>query len=99
MDDGSFTRKDYLNKVCTHREYYAQFVIPPTMHQVLWVIGGDDIRASTDRSFNDIRLERWDRATINLPVGGDIKAAGDYWTLAGLVCVAKEAARQWKESQ
>lgn len=23
-----FTREDYLNKVCTHREYYAQFAKP-----------------------------------------------------------------------
>ena len=94
----SYTRKDYLNKVCTHREYYAQFVTPSTIQRVVMAIGSDDIKASTDRHLNDIGLRRWDMASASLPVGGDIKAAGDYWTQAGLVCVAKEAAQQWKES-
>jgi hypothetical protein len=48
--------------------------------------------ASTDPHLNNIPLSSWDQ----LPhcIGGDIKAAGDWLSPAGWVCVAKEAARQ-----
>jgi len=32
-----------------------------------------------------------------LPIAAPFETFGDYATLGGLVCVAKEAARQWRE--
>lgn len=93
------TRKDYLDGNATHREYYAQFVNERTIAFVVRMIGADDIKASTDAHMNDIALARWDRiAGPSLPMAATFKAAGDTSSLCGLVCVAKEAARQFKES-
>ena len=55
-----FTRKDYLAKRCSHREYYGQFVNDGVKGVVLRSIGRKAILASTDENFNDIPLHRWD---------------------------------------
>lgn len=92
------TRKQYLNGECTHREYYAQFVTEYIKETVLNQIGLDKILASTGDSLNDIPLSNWDmmrqlpRSTFD-----HLKESGDYMTLAGKVCICKEAAKQIKE--
>lgn len=94
-----------------HREYYAQFVTEDIKQKVLAKIGRKAILSSTDPYFNDIGLAEWDAlfGVHNGRMGSDIKPRcsaevdrlmremGDYPTLAGLVCIAKEAARQIKE--
>lgn len=82
------------------RSYYGQFVNQRTIGHVVRIIGADKIMKSTDRAFNDIPMQFWDRATATgtLPVEGKIAEFGDYWTPAGLTCVAKEAAMQYKET-
>ena len=82
-----------------HRQYYAQLVNKPTIACVVRMIGADDLLASTDPHFNDIRLDRWYRVGPMVPVAINFPALGDYATKAGLVCVAKEAAHQWVEAQ
>ena len=93
-----FTRKQRLANECTHSEYYAQFVTPAVTHTVLRQIGRDAIMESTDPHFNDIRLSKWDALFPLVPanVATKIRECGDYPTLAGMVCLAKEAARQIK---
>jgi len=87
------TREQYLDGKCTHREYYAQFVSERTKSSVLSAIGLDSLLASTDKHLNDIPLKTWDR--IYPGVSRDLwQSVGDYATLAGLVCINKEAARQ-----
>jgi len=53
---------------------------------------------STDEHFNDIPLKRWDSLSFHESANKDhttgLKKAGDYMTLAGSVCIYKEAARQ-----
>lgn len=91
------TRKEYVSGACTHAEYYGQFVTERTRQAVARAIGADWIRNSTDPHFNDIPLHLWDRLTASLPAVS-IASVGDDWsTPAGLVCIAKEAARQIKE--
>lgn len=94
-----FTRKDYLEGRCDHRAYYAQFVSAGVRQCVAQSIGVKCIRASADPYFNDIPLPRWDSVFQPIPAGiaSALRAAGDYPTLAGAVCIAKEAARQIKE--
>lgn len=82
-----------------HREYYGQFVGDHTISQVVSFIGKAKLLASRDPHMNDIPLALWDRVSGCITLGMSFKAAEDYATLAGLVCVAKEAARQWLESQ
>jgi len=93
-----FTRADYLEKKCTHREYYGQFVSVNTKTLVCGYIGMDRLRASKNEHFNDIPLAEWDNlARGGLPRTMSFKDVGDLATLAGEVCLAKEAARQLLE--
>ena len=94
-----YTRKQYLNKECTHRQYYGQFVTPATKAHVLRGIGLAALKKSTDPHFNDISLANWDNLVPHCPGSADFSNAGDYYTLAGGVCLLKEAARQILDDQ
>ena len=89
-----FTRKQYLNGECTHRQYYGQFVNAGTKARVLSGIGLAALKKSTDPHFNDIPLHEWDGLVANCPGSAAFSKAGDYYTLAGGICLLKEAARQ-----
>ena len=93
------TRKQYLDQEVTHREYYAQFVTNGIKSIVSSYIGKDKIRGSHDEHLNDIPLSLWDGVAREIRMtpsnlNKKLKKAGDYCTLAGLVCIAKEAAKQ-----
>ena len=92
------TRQQYLDGECTMREYYAQFVNEGTKRIIRDTIGEDAILQSTDPHLNDIPLARWDSVGMSALRTADrneqMRECGDYMTLAGLVCIAKEAARQ-----
>ena len=89
------TRKMYLNNECTYREYNAQFVTKYIINLVKSNIGLDRILNSKDEHLNDIRLSEWDR--LANCINPDFKSCGDFTSLAGKVCVLKEAAKQIKE--
>jgi hypothetical protein len=91
-----FTRDDYFDRKCSHREYYSQFVTPAITSRVKACIGLERLKASTDPHLNNIPLREWDNLVTPCPaeVGKLMREAGDYPTQAGLVCTAKEAARQ-----
>lgn len=90
------TRKDLLEKRCTHREYYEQFVTPATRHSVLHAIGIDRLMwayKNGEGHLNEIPLREWDAIPTYWSVK-KLKEAGDFTTMAAHVCVVKEAARQ-----
>ena len=94
-----YTRDEYMKDSQTdgpaaHRRYFGQFVTNGTKHRVLSHIGLERLMQSTDPHLNDIPLALWDRLTPQLPGSGGFAKAGDYYTLANGVCLAKEAARQ-----
>jgi hypothetical protein len=93
----SFTRKQYMDKECSHRDYYGQFVHDGIKRRVLQCIGKERLEASTDEHLNDIPLKLWD----TLGAVGDKRqwdaTEGDWPSMAGRVCIYKEAARQIKE--
>jgi hypothetical protein len=84
-----FTRKDYLNNTCSHSEYYRQFITDNTIKIVKQYLF-KEIKKSKDKHFNDIPLKIWD--TIPLCCKS-LTPCGDYLTLAGKVCILKEAGR------
>lgn len=96
-----FTRADYLasssSDLTAHRRFYAQLVNDRTIAHVVSTIGANRLKASTDPHFNDIPLKEWDRFAGHLPIAMKMEALGSYLTLAGVVCIAKEAARQYVE--
>lgn len=97
-----YTRKQYMTKECTHREYYGQFVDSSLRHTVESIIGLDKIIQSNDEHFNDIPLKRWDNMAelIRLHCGSSIAQANGTGgiSLSDCVCTAKEAAKQIKEN-
>lgn len=88
------TRKQYMNKECTHDEYYGQFaplIIPVVVN---WV-GAKAVRRSTDPHFNDIPLLHWDvlHGIVANRVGLLLRESGGVNSQAETVCVAKAAAK------
>ena len=81
------TRKEYLNGVVTHSEYYSQFVTEATKNGVLSAFSVDDLKKAyeEDKHFNTIPLSEWDQLAYAINRKG---------TLAEKVCIVKEAARQ-----
>ena len=97
-----YTRKDYLAGVCNHAEYYSQFVTKDVTHIVVNRIGHNNLMHSTDEHLNDIPLIKWDKLHhILLPiVGRSLSIAnGMGVSLSDTVCVAKQAARLYIDSQ
>lgn len=92
------TRKQYMNKECTHREYYSQFVTDNIRKSVETYLGPDLIIKSLreDEHLNNIPLGKWDRMNCCISRSA-FKEAGGTYSLAGCVCVLKEAARQVAE--
>lgn len=93
-----YTRQQYMSHECSHRDYYGQFVTEQVKSRVLRVIGKESIQASTDEHLNDIPLRLWDALG---PVGNSAQweaTEGDWPSMAGRVCIYKEAAKQLLES-
>lgn len=88
------TRQDYLNKLCTHSEYYSQYVTEGTKRILLSRISEKELITAykEDENFNSIKLPTWDG--IGTLLNPDFKTYGDTNSLAGRVCILKEAARQ-----
>lgn len=94
-----FTRRQYLNKECTHHEYYSQFVTTITWISLTGRISAERIKASTDPNFNDIPLAIWDSLPKHPPaVTEALRDCGDVPVKAGHVCIYKAAALQIKNS-
>ncbi len=99
------TRSDYLatgqtDRMAAHRAYYAQFVTPAHFGRLRRLVGLiDRIKSSNDPHFNNIPLSTWDRMSVPVPAesAAKMKECGDYITLAGAVCILKEAAQQIRE--
>jgi len=93
----TYTRTQCLNKECSHREFYAQFVNEDVKNRVRWGIGLDRILAATDKHLNDIPLKVWDTlGAVGTQTQWD--AVGDYATMSGRTCIYKEAAHQIQEN-
>ena len=89
-----YTRKEYLNHECTHSEYYNQYVTDSLKNKVKDIITLTRLTMSTDEHLNDIPLKLWDNIPMPYGIQDAMKLNGDYLTQAGIVCIAKAAARQ-----
>lgn len=103
------TRKEYMasttgksdeERTALHRAYYAQFVTDAVKRLVVLHIGAERIANSTDPHFNDIPLAHWDalNGLMHMHCAQVAAKVEGGWSLATAVCVAKEAAKQIKES-
>lgn len=83
-----------------HREYFGQYVTEYMKEAVVNFIGKDLILQSQDIHLNDIPLKKWDDFTKIIDsnsLRSKLRANGDTVPLAVLVCIAKEAAKQFRE--
>lgn len=97
-----FTRQDYLNDVCNHNEYYAQFVNGRIVDIVERTIGLKRIMNSTDQYLNDIDLPVWDHLYYAVKSNVDpeiLLLTKEQMTLGTAVCIAKSAAKAIIASQ
>lgn len=84
-------RQKYMTNEMTHQEYYIGLAKIMGLNGVA-MIPNEQIKASTDESFNDIPLKKWDDhhglvshlAYQHFPV----------WSLSDTVCVLKAIARE-----
>jgi len=83
---------------CSHEEYYQQFVTPEINRIVKDRIGMEAILKSSDAHLNDIALKKWDVAAMAAMqwLRDPMHKAGDTLSLAGAVCVLKQAAKNFK---
>lgn len=90
------SRKDLIEKIASHREYYGQFVCDSNVAFISRHFGIDELVKAfqLDESFNTISLKRWDDLPIPTGLGSKLKETGDTLSLSGVVCTWKEAARQ-----
>ena len=95
------TRAEYLaatgDRGAAHRAYYGQFVTQYIRETVQKRFGVRALREAleADPHLNGIPLGSWDMLTgCTKTQQGALKAAGDSWSLAGGVCILKEAALQ-----
>ena len=91
-----YTRKDYLNRQCSHSDYYAQFVEDYVLKLVSLRFSLDLllVEYTKDSNFNTIPLADWQKIFLGISLNDKLSQAGDYMTVAGSVCILKEAARQ-----
>lgn len=83
-----------------HCAYFRQFVTQSIEGYVVSAIGGENIlNASDEKCLNDIPLTRWDALarSIRMMVDGEkMRELGEQFSLASMVCIAKEAARMYR---
>lgn len=96
------TREEYLadGTYEGHCRYYAQFVTEAARARVRRHPQVETLVKSKNHAFNDpeskehFGLSWWGQPVFSADVAALMRAAGDYPTLAGMVCIMKEAARQ-----
>ena len=102
MEDLKFTYNQYMGKQCSHQEYFEQFVNSNTINIVLHAIGKQRILDSTDFYLNDIPLKEWDDLHPFLPrnkKAHEQSGETNIGSLSDTVCIAKAAARKWRNEQ
>lgn len=96
-----YLRSAYLNRQCTHEQYYGQFVTERILNivSVRFPIKTLVEEYHKDEHFNTIPMHIWDALTGLFSCTYPMLEVGDYSTLAGKVCILKEAARQLVEME
>jgi hypothetical protein len=94
-------RQEYMENKVTHREYYGQYVTEDIKQMVVKRFSVEELKDALeyDEHLNNIPLRNWDILasifTLYLNIFREqLKKNGDDYSLAGGVCILKEAAKQ-----
>lgn len=93
-----FSRRDYLDSKCTFAEYYRQFYGDSWPDRIAEMIGPDRLISSKDEHLNDIWLGMWDRLPFPATAFDVAKDLSIGLSLSDRVCINKQAARDWIDS-
>ena len=93
------SRKQYTKGEFTHREYYAQYVGDHERNLVLKKLGLKRLEKHFQADFQDDRIELSEWDALMPFIQPDFRSRDDFPTIAGLVCVLKEAALQVVEQE
>jgi hypothetical protein len=98
MSKAMWTRQQYMNKECTHQEYYLPIAQECGISLVESLIAFK-ILHSTDPHFNDIPLKEWDAYALcnQSCFQRACKKRGDQYSLASGVFILKAIAQHEKE--
>ena len=100
-----YTRQQYMDKECTHHQYYSQFVTQATKDFVIREFGMKKLNASKCEHLNDLCKHTtgtnggrwtWDYSPMNESLA---KELGANRSPATYTCVGKAAARILMEEQ
>ncbi len=99
--EGAMTRKDYLDGKVSHEEYYRSIAksagIDMSYGAYALMERVKKALREGDKHLNTIPLAIWDRMGANPVLRANLapvfKAHGDIMSIAGIVCVLKQAAR------
>lgn len=90
-------RSDYMDGKASHQEYYGQFVDSEVLEAVKDRFGIAKLAKALagDKNLNNIPLASWDALEAHTHhCQQALRLAGDGWSMAGSVCILKNAARQ-----
>ena len=97
------TRKQYMSSEVTHQQYYEQFSTEALREFVKQRFPVQELKAAyiEGKHLNSIPLQLWDNMAIvtRQAVEEKLRDAGDFWSLAGGVCILKAIARQIIEQE
>lgn len=90
-----YSREMYMSGTVSHDEYYAQFVTNEIRQAVFDAFSARQLREAGEY-FNGIPLHRWDMLgrQFHYQIATDLRAAGDFLSSAGVVCILKRAAKE-----
>lgn len=86
---------EYIVGICTHDQYYRQYINKEILDFVCKSIGKDKIMTSKDKNFNDIPLKYWDYISkqVQNMCDATMHKLGEVQSLSTGVCIAKAAAK------
>lgn len=90
------TRQDFIQKRCTYREYYSQFVNEEIRARVARRFSIEGLKQAfvVDPNFTSIPMREWDMLAIRIEPAIKFVSVGEERTQAVMVCIVKEAALQ-----
>lgn len=92
-------RKDYIDGKVSHSDYYGQFLDKDVLDGIKRDVGLERIVASKSEHFDDIPLAVWDFLPClrSNDINEKLIECGDFPSMAGLCCIAKEGARYLRQ--
>lgn len=88
----SFSRKEYMENKCTHKEYYDQFITPAGIELVSKSVAFKKLMKNNSEDLSSVTINFWDLIGTAHDAVALLNSKGDTWSLASAVCINKAIA-------